>query len=525
MKKKKILLILLALCVPAMLWAGANHEAATETEAVPSFVRFVCTIFGQDPGDPANFFMFIGRFHPLVLHLPLGILAMVMCLEVYGWLKKSDQLHEAVYLGIGAGTISAWVAVLCGSFLAMSNDFGAELINRHGWLGLVLAVFTTIAFLCKKKYINSDRQSKGSRKGFLVSLGACMLLMSLVGHDGGSISHGEKYLFEFAPDFVRNIVGLPDKKPKGAGPDINKSIYAELIAPMMEKRCAECHSEKKKKGKLRLDTPEWIMKGGKADNLIVFGNAEKSYFYELLVTEDEDEIMPPEGKTPCTAQEIALIKWWIDSSKNNDDLFKRTIKDSNIPPEFLKMKAGKVAKGKPHATPTNVKPDQSTEDIKKDVEDVKKDVEDVKKDVEDVKKDAEDVKKGVEDVKKGVEDVKKDTEVKASGNDPLFAKVQLIFEARCIKCHGEKKQKGEYRMDTAEHVFVSGDSEEEPIKKGDAGKSYLYQLITMSEDDDEVMPPKGGLLTKEEIATVEAWIKAGAKFPANAALEDKSKKK
>ena len=47
----------------------------------------------------------------------------------------------------------------------------------------------------------------------------------------------------------------------------------------------------------------------------------------------------------------------------------------------------------------------------------------------------------------------------------------------------------------------------------------------LSEDDVDVMPPKGGTLTKDQIAKVKAWIDAGAKFPAGVELADKSKKK
>ena len=47
----------------------------------------------------------------------------------------------------------------------------------------------------------------------------------------------------------------------------------------------------------------------------------------------------------------------------------------------------------------------------------------------------------------------------------------------------------------------------------------------MTEDDDDVMPPKGGTLTKDQVAKIKAWIKEGAKFPAAVTLEDKSKKK
>lgn len=100
-----------------------------------------------------------------------------------------------------------------------------------------------------------------------------------------------------------------------------------------------------------------------------------------------------------------------------------------------------------------------------------------------------------------------------------------IFEARCVKCHGAKKQKGEYRLSNAKDIVKAGESEEKPVVAGNPDKSYLVKLIVMSEDDDDVMPPKGGTLSKDEIAKIKAWIKDGAKFPAALELEDKSKKK
>ena len=100
-----------------------------------------------------------------------------------------------------------------------------------------------------------------------------------------------------------------------------------------------------------------------------------------------------------------------------------------------------------------------------------------------------------------------------------------VLEARCVKCHGAKKQKGEYRLDNAKDIMKAGDSEEAPIVAGDPDKSYLFKLIAMDEDADDVMPPKGGTLTKEQVANFKAWIKAGAKFPADVKLEDKSPKK
>ena len=137
----------------------------------------------------------------------------------------------------------------------------------------------------------------------------------------------------------------------------------------------------------------------------------------------------------------------------------------------------------------------------------------------------------VEEASKAIEEVKevaKATEkvaqemLKPAAAVDFMKDIAPIFESRCVKCHGEKKQKGEYRLDKAEFAFIAGDSEEEPIVKGDAAKSYLVTLIKMTDDDDDVMPPKGGVLTADQIAKIEAWINAGAVFPADAALEDKS---
>ena len=100
-----------------------------------------------------------------------------------------------------------------------------------------------------------------------------------------------------------------------------------------------------------------------------------------------------------------------------------------------------------------------------------------------------------------------------------------ILEARCVKCHGAKKQKGEYRLSNASDIVKAGESEEKPVVAGSPDKSYIVKLISMSEDADDVMPPKGGTLSKDEIAKIKAWIKDGAKFPSGLELEDKSKKK
>ena len=381
----------------------------------------------------------------------------------------------------------ACVAVLFGSFLAMSGGYNVELIDRHGWGGLLFAVLVGIAFVLKVKFIRSGMEKQGQKKASLGVLAAALGVMSFVGHDGGSLTHGEEYLFKYAPNWVRSIAGFPPKFPVDPSDD-SQPVYHSIIKPFLENNCVECHGSAKMKGGLRLDMVDCIQKGGKNKDtkLIVHGKAEDSLLYQLMVIDDEDEIMPPEGK--LEDPKIKLIKWWIDSSKTDEDLFERTIGESGIPEELRYINSKKKSVEEAHKGANEGAKATPTEKVEEKVAEVKKVV------------------------------------VAAVGVD--FAKqVAPIFEARCVKCHGDNKQKGEYRLDKAEFIQVAGESEEKPVVAGKPDASYLVKLIKMTDDDDDVMPPKGGVLKPEEVAVIVQWISEGAKFPADLQLEDKSPKK
>jgi uncharacterized membrane protein len=100
----------------------------------------------------------------------------------------------------------------------------------------------------------------------------------------------------------------------------------------------------------------------------------------------------------------------------------------------------------------------------------------------------------------------------SSGGGEFATVVRPIFEKKCFQCHGEEKQKGDYRMDTVEGLFAAGESELDPVVKGSPMESYLVETITLPEDDDLAMPPDGkDRLTPEETLAVIRWIWDGAK--------------
>ena len=88
--------------------------------------------------------------------------------------------------------------------------------------------------------------------------------------------------------------------------------FAKEIAPILETSRVKCHCEAKVKGKLRMDTEEMAMKGGKETKLIIAGKPDESSLIKvLLLAPAEDEAMPPEGKAPRpdAAQTDVLKKW------------------------------------------------------------------------------------------------------------------------------------------------------------------------------------------------------------------------
>ena len=99
--------------------------------------------------------------------------------------------------------------------------------------------------------------------------------------------------------------------------------------------------------------------------------------------------------------------------------------------------------------------------------------------------------------------------------------VRPIFEAHCFKCHGPIKQKSGYRLDVRAIALTGGESGTPNILPGRGATSPLVKFIA-GEVEDMKMPPEGEPLTPAEIATIRAWVDAGAPWPdaASAAVAD-----
>ena len=92
----------------------------------------------------------------------------------------------------------------------------------------------------------------------------------------------------------------------------DKVDFAKQIQPILRQNCVKCHGSEKQKGKLRLDSKEVAMKGGKDGVVIVAGDADKSELYRrITLPKGHDDIMPNEGD-PLSKEQTDLVRAWIN---------------------------------------------------------------------------------------------------------------------------------------------------------------------------------------------------------------------
>ena len=100
-----------------------------------------------------------------------------------------------------------------------------------------------------------------------------------------------------------------------------KVDFAKDIQPIFQQQCSKCHGEEKQKGKLRLDSREAALKGGKTGPAFVVNDAAKSEMIRrITLPKSDDDFMPSEGEPLSKAQQDLIRDWinqgavWSDSA-------------------------------------------------------------------------------------------------------------------------------------------------------------------------------------------------------------------
>ena len=190
----------------------------------------------------------LGRFHPLLVHLPIGILTLAFLLEIFSRRAKYAALKPAVPFALLFAGISALVTVFTGWIMPKNGQFDESLLNLHFWFGVAL----TFGIFILYRLSRADAAGLSGKlywPFFILN----MLLLMATGHFGGSLTHGSNYLFESNSEEGVLLEGKIE--------DIK--LYEQVIVPVFKMKCTSCHNPEKLKGELLLTTKEGILKGGK----------------------------------------------------------------------------------------------------------------------------------------------------------------------------------------------------------------------------------------------------------------------
>lgn len=243
--------------------------------------------------------LFIGRFHPLLVHLPIGILIVAFILEWMSRHRRLAFLGASIFPILIFGALSAIAACIAGYLLSLSGGYEESALDLHMWMGIGVAVIATLLCILRKYSV--------FRKSWLWISSVMILLLSVAGHLGGNLTHGEDYLTAAMP------FGKSAAPATGIANIEEAKVYDELIKPILEQKCMSCHNAGKLKGGLRLDSMTHILKGGENGPVLKDSMPELSELYKRLVlSDDDDKRMPPKGKPQLSPNQVELIYWWIE---------------------------------------------------------------------------------------------------------------------------------------------------------------------------------------------------------------------
>jgi hypothetical protein len=254
-----------------------------------------------------HFIYFLGRFHVVALHLPITLILVVAGLE---WLNRGGRrpdLERALRMLWGATAIAAVGTVILGYMHFSEGSFTGPSAIAHRALGTSVGVVSLIGWWLQ------SRTGLGLRRAKSAAVALLVVLIFLTGHFGGNLSHGSTFLVEYAPNWIRSALGLQPARPPvttvaAADP------YLDIVQPIFVQRCVSCHNASKKKGELDLTAYARAVKGGENGPVIVKGNADASdMIRRVSLSPGNDDFMPHDSQTPLTADQIAILRWWIDA--------------------------------------------------------------------------------------------------------------------------------------------------------------------------------------------------------------------
>ena len=270
------------------------------------FILLLPIIFQLDGKPHADWMQFLGRFHPLVVHVPIGLILVLPIVEFAGMRRQSfrDAADFLLRISLGACVVAAFFGFL----LAYGSGEIGTTVSRHMRGGFLLALELALCLAVRASWLRAGRLGL-----YAMLLALVLVTLAWTAHQGGSLTHGSDYLTRYMPARLRRIVA-----PSAVSSHPN-SFFARHIFPVLDAKCVACHGTNIEQGGLRLDSYEALMAGGKDGLVIAPRNPEHSLLLKNVTLPPNDRnFMPAEGRTPLTPEEIERIRAWVREGASPD---------------------------------------------------------------------------------------------------------------------------------------------------------------------------------------------------------------
>ena len=167
----------------------------------------------------------IGHLHPLLVHLPIGILLLVFVVSLLPK-PKWESMLEAVKLALLVASVGAIASCIAGYLLSLSGEYEERLVTLHMRLGIATAILSLAAY-----FIQPYRRQM---------IWATTLIMGIASHYGGTLTHGEGFLFG-----SKEIVQASLEKETPSNKSVTTahpgtifySVYQKEIQPILKQKC------------------------------------------------------------------------------------------------------------------------------------------------------------------------------------------------------------------------------------------------------------------------------------------------
>ena len=195
---------------------------------------------------------FLGSFHPLLVHLPIGLLIGLFALEVLNIYRPSLHLQPACSVLLWLSVLSSIPTIIAGSLLAASGGYGSQVLSIHRWLGLTTGLLSVWLLVIRQYALLVGNRKFTSYHALLL---VNVLILGVTGHYGGSLTHGSNYLTKNLPSEIRIFFGddpfatdgLAKMKSSKIDETLSSYTFAHNIQPITASYCYDCHGKKEQK--------------------------------------------------------------------------------------------------------------------------------------------------------------------------------------------------------------------------------------------------------------------------------------